>query len=60
MAVQRRNFQKESKLVNDWQYMKPLGPHVDEPKKNIEEMNEEDVRALLKAGDAMAEYISSL
>lgn len=40
--------------------MKPLGPHVDEPKKNIEEMNEEDVRALLKAGDAMAEYISSL
>ncbi len=59
-----RNFERERKLVNDWSYLKPMGPHIGEDpendKKNIEEMAPRDVQALLEAGDAMQEYISNL
>lgn len=57
--MDNRNSAKERKLVNDWQYLKPIGPH-DDIMENLEEMHESDVRALFEAGDEMAEYISQL
>lgn len=62
--MSRRNFERERKLLNDWSYIKPMGPHIGEDpendKKNVEEMHAVDVQKLLEVGDAMAEYISSL
>lgn len=59
-----RNFARESKLLNDWQYFKPMGPHFDdEPDatvKNLNEMSPADVERLLEVGDEMAEYIRNL
>lgn len=57
-----RNFQKERKLVQGWQYFRPTGPYTGEgaAARNIETMEDRDVEALLEAADEMAEYIDSL
>lgn len=59
-----RNSAKEKKLVNDWSYFKPIGPHVgDDPEnaiENLKEMHPSDVERLLEIGDEMAEYIGQL
>lgn len=58
----KRNFAKERKLVNDWSYLKPSGPHQDDNeterlRKNLMEMEPADLKALIEAGDEMQEYI---
>lgn len=45
------------KLVQDWQYLRPLG----DPERavdKLEGMDDFDVRGLIEAGDAMAEALS--
>lgn len=57
-----RNFQRERKLFNDWQYFRPRGPHIGEnvAADNLEEMSDADVERLMEIGDEMADYIKGL
>lgn len=62
--MSRRNFAREEKLVNDWSYFKPYGPHFDDNeaerlRKNLMEMHPSDLKRLIEIGDEMQEYIRS-
>jgi hypothetical protein len=60
--MSNRDFKKERKLLKDWWYFKPLGPHMGEYSmlENLNEMSAEDVERLIEIGDEMAEYIDGL
>lgn len=45
-------------LLNEYSYFRPMGPHPDEPKKNIEEMDAADVRELMKITDELARRVN--
>lgn len=63
--MNNRNIAKEHKLVNDWSFLKPIGPHMDDDeatrlRKNLEELSDKDLLALFEAGDEMQKYIKQL
>lgn len=61
MSVQ--DAAKKRKLLRDWSYFKPTGPHVgggdEDMLKNLNEMDPRDVARLIEIGDEMAEYINN-